>query len=268
MNYPETIGTAAAAAAIVLFGTPAVAETLTFSFSLDDFTDPTTIDNDFWPATVLGTAVYRSEADDGCEVSQMVIDGTTTDFSGAYAGIEAVVVTDREWIDEDCSGDYVLAESTSDWYAQDDSNNVWYLGEDTTAWDDEADCLTGSGSWRAGDDDAEAGVVMPGAVFPGASYRQELFEGEAEDEAKVLRLNASVEIGLGTFEHCLVTKEYTGLSPGEIEHKSYCRLSQGGFGLTKIDELKGKTRRVEYIGDALPAGDFPVDFPTSDVCTE
>jgi len=268
MNQSKTTRTAMVAAAIVLIAVPAAAEKLTFSFSLGDFTDPTTIDNDYWPATVLGTAVYWSEADDGCEVSQMVIDGTTTDFSGAYAGIQAVVVTDREWIDEECSGDYVLAESTSDWYAQDDSNNVWYLGEDTTAWDDEANCLTGSGSWKAGDDFAEAGVVMLGAPFPGASYRQEYFEGEAEDEAKVLRLNASVEIELGAFEDCLVTKEYTALSPGEVEHKFYCRLSQGGFGLTRVDELKGKTRRVEYIGDSLPAGDFPGDFPTSEVCTE
>ena len=129
MNQSKTTRTAMVAAAIVLIAVPAAAEKLTFSFSLGDFTDPTTIDNDYWPATVLGTAVYWSEADDGCEVSQMVIDGTTTDFSGAYAGIQAVVVTDREWIDEECSGDYVLAESTSDWYAQDDYGNIWYMGE-------------------------------------------------------------------------------------------------------------------------------------------
>jgi hypothetical protein len=65
---------------------------------------------------------------------------------------------------------------------------------------------------------------------------------------------------------CLHTKEYTPLSPGEVEHKFYCRLSQGGVGLTLINELKGKTRRVEYVGTGLPAGTYPSSFPTSDLC--
>jgi len=268
MIRTKLVAFAAAGAALSLSGGQVAAENLEFTFSLGDFSDPTTIDNDYWPVTVLGTAVYASESDDGCEVNQMVLDGTISDFSGDYAGLEAVVVADREWVDEECTGDYVLAESTHDWFAQDDAANVWYFGEDTTSWDDEANCLSNEGAWKAGVDDAVAGVVMLGAPFPGAAYRQEFLEGEAEDEAKVLRLNAGVEIGLGTFEGCLVTKEFTVLSPGDIEHKIYCRLSQGGFGLTKIDELKGKTRHVEYVGDTLPEGDFPDEFPTDQVCVE
>jgi len=40
------------------------------------------------------------------------------------------------------------------------------------------------------------------------------------------------------------------------------------MGLTLINELKGKTKRVEYVGTDLPEGDFPEDFSTEEVCAE
>jgi hypothetical protein len=41
-------------------------------------------------------------------------------------GINCVVVQDKVWLDGK------LEELTYDWYAQDDSGNVWYFGEDVT----------------------------------------------------------------------------------------------------------------------------------------
>jgi hypothetical protein len=257
-----TVGTASAA-----WG-----RTLEFEFDANDFTNPTSLSNDYWGLRLGGpvSAVYFSEADDGCEVSESVVDATTN--PGYFAppfNITALVVRDREWVDEECTGVYVLVEDTYDWYAQDDDGNVWYLGEDTTAWDDEGNCLTQAGSWKAGDDGAVPGVVMPSDPRPGDSYQQEYYEGEAEDWAKVLRLNARVSIDFGDYLGCLMTKEYTPLSPGEIEHKSYCRVSQGGSGLMLVNELRGKTRRVEYIGLELPKdGGFPDTFPGSNVCSD
>jgi hypothetical protein len=248
-------------------------ETLEFEFDAGNFTDPIALTNDYWGLRLGGpvSAVYFSSADDGCEVSQSEVFGTTgAGFFAAPFDINAVVVRDREWVDEECTGDYVLVEDTFDWYAQDDSGNVWYLGEDTTAFDDEANCLTDEGSWKAGAGGAVPGVLMLSDPQSGDSYQQEFLEGEAEDWAKILRLDAGVSIDYGGYLDCLMTKEYTPLSPGEIEHKFYCRLSQGGFGLMLVNELKGKTRRVEYIGTLLPPGDFPVDFPVpvDEVCSE
>lgn len=57
----------------------------------------------------------------------------------------------------------------------------------------------------------------------------------------------------GAFAGCLRTKGFTLLAPGENEHKNYCPE----FGLVLINELKGKTVRVELIGDELPVGTFP-----------
>jgi hypothetical protein len=226
------------------------------------------VNNDYWPLSSLPSSVYFSQSNDGCERNQVVVSGETrTGFGDPYDDIEAIVVEDREWVDEECTGQYVLTEATKDWYAQDDDGNVWYLGEDTTAWDDENDCLSTSGAWEAGEDGAQAGVVILGSPAVGDSYQQEYYEGEAEDRAKVLRLDVPVSIEFGDFDGCMKTKEYTPLSPGEVEHKFYCRQSQGGAGLMLIEELKGKTKRVEYMGTTLPGG-LPDEFPTAELCEE
>jgi len=137
-----------------------------------------------------------------------------------------------------------------------------------TAWSLGISGPVGVAAGAAGEDGAQAGVVILGSPAVGKSYQQEYYEGEAEDRAKVLRLNARVSIEFGEFDGCMKTKEYTPLEPGEVEHKYYCRLSEGGFGLMLVEELKGKTRRVEYVGESLPPGAFPDSFPTTDVCRE
>jgi hypothetical protein len=249
-------------------GTASAGE-IEFDFPSATFSTPTNVDNDYWPLIALGSAVYSAESEEGCEVNQLIISGATrSGFGPPYDAIEAIAVEDREWLDPDCGGSYTLVESTHDWIAQDDDDNIWYFGEDTTSLDEDENCLSTHGSWAAGRDGAEAGVVLPGRPRVGNWYQQEFFEDVAEDRAKILRLNARVSIEFGDFVNCLKTKEYTPLEPGSIEHKYYCRMSQGGSGLMFIEELKGKTLRVEYIGTALPAGSFPLTFPTSEVCDD
>jgi hypothetical protein len=79
----------------------------------------------------------------------------------------------------------------------------------------------------------------------GICYQQEYYEDEAEDVAKVLRLNATVTLENfeDLFEDCLVTKEWTQLEPGSVEHKYYAP----GVGLVLIEELKEKSVRVELV---------------------
>jgi hypothetical protein len=81
---------------------------------------------------------------------------------------------------------------------------------------------------------------------PGACYQQEYAE-DAQDRAKVLRLNAKVSVEYGDYKDCLKTKEWTPLDPGVIEHKYYAL----GTGLVLIEELKGKTVRVELISISI-----------------
>ena len=60
---------------------------------------------------------------------------------------------------------------------------MWYLGEDTKAY--EGKNVSTEGSWEHGVDGAKAGVAMPGEPWVGLSYYQELYRGHAEDAGEV-----------------------------------------------------------------------------------
>jgi hypothetical protein len=230
-------------------------------FESATFTGSATIDNAYWPLTFGVTHVYAAETEDGCEINSVTPIGTRGGFEEPYDGITALAVEDLEWLSEECDGDYILMEKTTDWYAQDDDDNIWYLGEETEAYEDDLDCLSDEGAWEAGQDDAKAGIVLLGTPVKGLAYSQEYLEGEAEDMGKVLNLDVVVELeSFGPFTDCLKTKEWTPLERGSVEHKYYCPT---GGGLMLIKELQGRTVRVEYIGNVLPgpAENFPEDFP-------
>jgi len=132
------------------------------------------------------------------------------------AGVVARVIHDRE------TQAGRLIEDTWDWYAQDRDGNVWYLGEATKEYRNGKVSST-KGSWEAGVDGAQAGVIMPAHPRAGMTYRQEYFRGEAEDRAKVLSLDERVEVPAGAFDRVLKTRDWTPLEPSAAEHKFYAR---------------------------------------------
>jgi hypothetical protein len=176
-----------------------------------DFT--TTIDNPYWPMAPGSRWVYRETDAEGAEQRVVV---TVTDRTKSILGIEARVVHDV------VSEDGQVREDTYDWYAQDGDGNVWYVGEDTKEYED-GRLKSTEGSWQAGVDGAQPGVLLPGDPEPGLAYRQEYREGEAEDAAKVLSLDARAGVPYGSFRQLLLTEETTPLEPGLVEQKFYAR---------------------------------------------
>ena len=223
------------------------------AFDLTDFSHPLAIDNRYLPLPVGLQIVYAEVEGDECSIDDIVVTSDTKDdFQGVYAGLSARVVTDRAWLDADCDGDRdLLLEDTFDWHAQDDAGNVWYLGEDTTAFEyDDAGQVVGTsteGSWEAGRDGALAGLVMPAHPVKGATYRQEFSAGVAEDMAKVKQVGADVTTGLGDFSDCIVTREATRLSPGDVEYKWFCP-DVGNV----LAELHGNRGAAEAVEVSLP----------------
>lgn len=203
--------------------------------SADDFVSQ--IDNPYMPLEPGTTFVYEAETEDEFILNNI----TVTDETKEIIGVSCTVVYDVEWVNG------LLSEETYDWYAQDTSDNVWYFGEATTEYlYDDAGVLIGTsteGSWEAGVDGATPGIVMLADPLPGISYRQEFYEGVAEDMGKVLRLNARVSVDYGNFDGCLKTREWTPLNPGVIEHKYYAP----SIGLVFVEEIKGKTVKVELV---------------------
>lgn len=73
--------------------------TLEFEFDADTFTSSTTLTNGDWGLRLGGpfSAVDLSAAEDGCEVSESVVSGTTgSGFFAAPFNIDALVDRDRE----------------------------------------------------------------------------------------------------------------------------------------------------------------------------
>ena len=113
-------------------------------------------------------------------------------------------------------------EVTDDYYAQDRGGNVWYLGEDTAEYEN-GKVVSREGSFEAGVDGAQAGVVMPARPRPGLRYRQEYYAGHAEDRARVVSLREQAGVPFGHFRHVLMTREDNPLEPKALEFKFYAR---------------------------------------------
>jgi hypothetical protein len=135
-----------------------------------------------------------------------------------------------------------LVENTFDYYAQDAKGNVWYLGEDTTEYED-GKPVSKAGSWEAGVDGASAGIVMLAHPRVGRLYREERYPGHAMDGAKVLSRNEQVDVPAGHFTHVLMTKNFNPLEPRALEYKFYAR----GVGPVLALGVSGDVDREELL---------------------
>jgi hypothetical protein len=225
-------------AAAFLGSSPATARTVSIPFSPASFSNSTTINNTYFPL-VPGTT-YRSESAtaDGCEVDV----STVTYPTRVIDGVTTAIVHDSVYDGQSCTtAAAALTEDTFDYYAQDNAENVWYMGEDTFTCQGAGNCTPADGGWIAGVNAAQPGIIMLANPQSGDRYRQEYLPGTAEDQAvvdsvgvraKMTRSNAYQS----SYSNCVVTKEFTVLEKGAIEFKSYCP----GVGMVQTVEHHGK----------------------------
>jgi hypothetical protein len=196
----------------------------------------TNIDNPYWPMQPGSRWVYRETDPEGARqrVVVTVTDQTKRIANGITARVVHDVVTER--------GRPV--EVTDDWYAQDRAGNVWYLGEHTTEYANGKPTTT-EGSFEAGVDGAQPGVIMPARPRAGLSYRQEYYKGHAEDKARVLSLKEQVEVPFGHFPHgrVVMTSDLNPLKPKMLEYKFYAR----GVGPVLSVGVSGGSDREEVV---------------------
>jgi hypothetical protein len=162
---------------------------------------------------------------------------TVTHRTRTIDGAECVVISDRLYL----AGR--LHERTTDWYSQDSAGNVWYFGEQTAELDPSGKVAKTTGTWLAGVDGAKAGIYMFAHPRVGQSARQEYLKGQAEDHFQVLQLDASVRVPAVTSTHALLTKEWTPLEPGVLDHKVYVR----GIGTVLEEAVKGGNERLQLV---------------------
>jgi hypothetical protein len=194
----------------------------------------TRIDNPYWPMSPGSRWVYRETDSEGTKqrVVVTVTPGTKTIANGVEARAVHDVVTENGQ----------LVEVTDDWYAQDSDGNIWYLGEDTAEYEN-GKVTTRAGSFEAGVDGAQAGVIVPADPEVGLAYRQEYYAGEAEDKAEVLSLDEQAEVPFGHFTGVRMTKDINPLEPKLLEYKFYAR----DVGPVLAIAVSGGTDREELV---------------------
>jgi hypothetical protein len=191
------------------------------------------ITNPFFPL-LPGTTFYYKGEKEGVKTTDIM---TVTDDVKCITGVQTTVVRDRAFEEG------VLVEDTIDWYAQDTAGNVWYFGEDTKELAPDGTVVSTEGSWQAGVNGAKPGIIMEAHPKVGDRYFQEFAQDVAEDQARVLSLDKEACVKYGCFDDLLVTREWSRLTPGEVEHKYYAR--DVGFILGVI--VKGGDERTELV---------------------
>jgi hypothetical protein len=196
-----------------------------------------TIDNPYLPLEPGTRWEYRAVSSEGEE--RIVV--TVLDKAKVVDGVRATVVHDKVTMK-----DGSLVEDTYDWFAQDKKGNVWYLGEATKAYD--GGKVSTEGSWEAGVDGARAGVSMLAEPTVGTKYRQEYYEGEAEDVGKVLATDESVTGPTGSYDRVVKTEDTTPLEPDVLEHKWYAP----GVGVVQERDISGGDEKVTLVKITRP----------------
>jgi hypothetical protein len=201
-----------------------------------DFT--TDIDNPYWPMSPGGRWVYRETDTRGTE--ERVVVEVTDETKQIANGIEARVV--RDTVSE--NGEPV--EITDDWFAQDAAGNIWYLGEHVTNYRN-GNVVDHDGSFEAGVDGAQPGIAMPANPEPGLSYRQEYYEGEAEDEGAVITVGEEqVQVPFGHFDRdVLMTRDLVPLEP-KVEELKFYAPDVGPLLSVHTDGAGGRAELVSY----------------------
>ena len=180
------------------------------------------VTNSFLPLTPGSRFNFRTETDKGSEIGEIEVLNETKIISG----ITCTVVKDRVYLNNQ------LVEDTYDWFAQDKNGNVWYMGEQV---DNYVNGVIDNhyGSWEAGVDGAEPGIMMAADPAPGLYYRQEHYLGQAEDQAEVIANNESITVPAGMFKNCIKVRETNPLDPSFLEYKYYA----SGVGLIKVEKI-------------------------------
>ena len=189
------------------------------------------ITNPYLPLTPGTTLVYKSP--DGSETVRFQVTRETK----MVLGVECVVVLDKAIVDGQ------LHERTFDYFAQDNLGNVWYFGESVQNIEN-GQVINTNGTWLAGVNGAEPGIVMQANPVVGQTYAQENAPGVAQDTADVVSITGRADVPYGIATGVLQTHDFTPLEASLQEYKSYAK----GIGqMLSISLTTGESERLVQI---------------------
>lgn len=147
--------------------------------------------------------------------------------NGVPLTVVARVVEEREFEDGE------IVEVSRNWFARCvETSDIFYFGEEVDNYEDGV-VVDHEGSWRAGEDGALPGLIMPGTFLLGARYFQEMAPDVAEDRGENVAMGLNVAVPAGSFRGCVRVDDTDALSPGRPDPKIYCP----GVGQVRDEDL-------------------------------
>jgi len=186
------------------------------AFDPGNFSNPTTIDNQWAPMTPGTHFVYEGTTveDDGTVVPHR-IEVTITDLTKKIGGVDSVVSWDVDYTDNE------LVEAELAFYAQDDDGNVWRMGEYPEEYD--AGKVIAAPTWIHGLADAHAGIDMPAEPKTGTpSYAQGWGPAVGwTDRGQVDAMGQELCVPVDCYKDVLVIAETSQSENNAFQLKSY-----------------------------------------------
>lgn len=173
---------------------------------------------------------YRLVLENERKTQQLVI--RVLDRTLMVDNVETRVVEERETVFGE------LKEVSRNYFAMSRAtNDVYYFGEDVDVYKKGA-LSSHEGSWHAGIDEAQYGLMMPGKPKLGAKYYQEQATDIAFDRSEITDLEHTITSPAGQFTKCLEILETSALDE-KLKEKKYFAP---GVGLVK----DGSMHLVQY----------------------
>jgi hypothetical protein len=196
---------------------PTLTENLTETIDLTKFSDPTTVDNGWFPLVPGTRFTWEGGATiDGERLKRKVV-FTVTDLTKEISGVKTVVGYDLDYTDGK------LEEAEIALWAQDDDGYVWHFGQYPEVYEDGE--VAETPAWIHGFEDALAGISMKPEPQPFApSYSQGWGPKVGwNDRAKVFEMGSKTCVRFACYENVLVIDEFSRDEPDAHQLKYYAR---------------------------------------------
>ena len=177
------------------------------------FSHPRDITNPYLPLAHLKQDIIEgTEGGKKTRVERTALPDRHKSFKINGQTVEALVVEDRAFENGE------LAEVAIDYFAQDDSGTVYYLGEDVDEYQ-HGKVKSHEGSWLLGKDTQTPGIILPAHPKVGDKFKSEDVSKEINESDEVVSVSENVTVPAGTFANCVKTKE--SLGGGTTEYEFY-----------------------------------------------
>ena len=178
-----------------------------------------------WWILEPGLELVLEGEEDGEELEVII---TVLDETEVVDGVECRVVEEHE-----SEGGELVEVSRNFWALCQETGDIFYFGEDVDDYEDGV-IVGHEGAWRAGENGAEPGIILPGRFMTGMRYYQEIAPGVALDRSEHLEMGLTVETEAGTFENCAAVNDSSDFEPDAEDLKIYCP----GIGQVADQELE------------------------------